>query len=92
MKHNSLADFTDKVTSKELFNITIKRITCVTLFKKVIVFPVVSVLMVECLHFAKSQKLDGEMPHAKSEKSAKIKMYYIRLSEYTLKVHKREIF
>jgi hypothetical protein len=58
MKHNSLADFTDKVTSKELFNITIKRITCVTLFGKVIVFPFVSVLMVECLHFAKSQKLD----------------------------------
>ncbi len=38
MKHNSLADFTDKkVTSKELFNITIKRITCVTLFGKVTV-------------------------------------------------------
>ncbi len=53
MKHNSLADFTDKVTSNELFNITIK-----TLFGKVIVFPFVSVLMVECLHFAKNQKLD----------------------------------
>jgi hypothetical protein len=31
MEHDSLADFTDKVTSKELLNITIKRITCVTL-------------------------------------------------------------
>ncbi len=39
MKHNSLADFADKVTSKELFNINIKRITCVTLFKTVTVFP-----------------------------------------------------
>jgi|LakMenE18May11ns_1017448.scaffolds.fasta_scaffold7510310_1 hypothetical protein len=46
MKHNSLADFTDKVTSTELFNISIKRITSVTLFGKVTVFPFVSVLKV----------------------------------------------
>jgi hypothetical protein len=32
MKHKSLADFTNKVTNKELCNITINRITCVTLF------------------------------------------------------------
>jgi hypothetical protein len=34
MKHKSLADLTDNVTSKELFNKSIKRITCVTLFGK----------------------------------------------------------
>jgi hypothetical protein len=57
MKPNSLADFTDKVTSKELFNISIKRITCVTLFGKVTAFPFVSVLKLVCLLLAKSQKV-----------------------------------
>jgi hypothetical protein len=57
MKQNSLADFTNKVTSKELFNITINRITCVTLFGKVTVFPFVSVLKVVCLLLAKIQKV-----------------------------------
>jgi hypothetical protein len=57
MKHNSLADFKDKVPSKELFNITIKIITCVTLFGKVTVLPFVSVLKVVCLLLAKSQKV-----------------------------------
>jgi hypothetical protein len=42
MKHNSLADFTNKVTSKDLANITIIRITCITLFGKVTLFPFVS--------------------------------------------------
>jgi hypothetical protein len=54
MKHNSLADFTNKVTSKDLLKITIIRITCVKLFGKVTgtSFPFVSVLKV-----AKSQKV-----------------------------------
>jgi hypothetical protein len=52
-----LADFIDKVTSRELFNITIKRITCVTLFGMVTGFPFVSVLKVICLLLAKSQKV-----------------------------------
>jgi hypothetical protein len=57
MKHNSLADFTNKVTSKDLLNITIIRITCVTLFGKVTLFPFVSVLKVVCPLLAKSQKV-----------------------------------
>jgi hypothetical protein len=57
MKHKSLADFTDNVTSKELFNKSIKRITCVTLFGKVIVFLFVSVLKVVSLLLANSQKV-----------------------------------
>ena len=57
MKHNSLADFTNKVTSKDLPNITIIRITCVTLFGKVTLFPFVSVLKVVCPLLAKSQKV-----------------------------------
>ncbi len=52
-----MADFTDKVTSKELFNISIKRITCVTLFEMVTGFPFVSVLKVVCLLLAKGQKV-----------------------------------
>jgi hypothetical protein len=52
-----LADFTDKVTIKELFNIIIKRITCVTLYGMVTGFPFVSVLKVFCLLLAKSQKV-----------------------------------
>ncbi len=46
MKHNSLADFINNVTSKELFNITINNITFVTLFGKVTVFPFVQFLKV----------------------------------------------
>jgi hypothetical protein len=75
-----LADFTDKVTSKELFNKTIKRITCVTLFM-VTGFPFVSVLKVVCLLLAK-------IPHAKSKKSAKIKMYCMQLSDTFLQLAK----
>jgi hypothetical protein len=52
-----LADFTYKVTSKELFNLTMKRIICVTLFGMVTGFPFVSVLKVVCLLLAKSQKV-----------------------------------
>jgi hypothetical protein len=52
-----LADFTKKVTNKELFNITLKRITCVTLFGMVTGFPFVSVLKVVCLLLAKTQKV-----------------------------------
>jgi hypothetical protein len=54
-----MADFIDKVTSRELFNITIKRITCVTLFGMVTGFPFVPVLKVICLRvlLAKSQKV-----------------------------------
>ncbi len=58
MKHNSLADFPDKVTSKELFNIyNYKNNPCVTLFGKVTAFPFVLVLKVVCLLLAKSQKV-----------------------------------
>ncbi len=57
MKHNSLYDFTNKVTRKDLVNITIIRITCVTLFGKVTLFPFVSVLKVVCPLLAKSQKV-----------------------------------
>jgi hypothetical protein len=57
MKHNSLADFTEKDTSKELYYKSIERITCVTLFGKVTAFPFVSVLKVVCLLLAKSQKV-----------------------------------
>jgi hypothetical protein len=57
MKHKPLADFTYKVTSKGLFNITIKRIICVTLFGMATGFPFVSVLKVVCFLVAKSQKV-----------------------------------
>jgi hypothetical protein len=57
MKHNSLADFTNKVTSKDMPNIIIIRITCVTLFGKVTLFPFVSVLKAVCPLLAKSQKV-----------------------------------
>jgi hypothetical protein len=58
MKQNYLADFTNKVTSKDLPNITIIRITCVTLFGKVTLFPpFVSVPKVVCPLLAKSQKV-----------------------------------
>jgi hypothetical protein len=52
-----LADFIYKVTSKELFNRTIKRIICVTLFGMVTGIPFVSVLKLVCLLLAKSQKM-----------------------------------
>ncbi len=77
-----MADFIDKVTSKELFNLTIKRITCVTLFGMVSGFPFVSGLKVDCLLLAKSQKVLD----AKSKKSAKIKMYCMRLSDTFLQL------
>jgi hypothetical protein len=86
MKHNSLADFPDKVTSKKLFNKTIKRITCVTLFGKVTVFPFVSVLKVVCLLLAKSQKVLDTT--CKIKISAKIKMYCMWLSDTFLQLAK----
>jgi hypothetical protein len=71
-----LADFTYKVTSKELFNRNIKGIICVTLFEMVTGFPFVSVLKVK------------KIPHAKSKKSAKIIMYCRRLSDTFLQLAK----
>ncbi len=86
MKHNSLADFADKDTSKELFNITIKRITCVTLFKNVTEFPSVSVLKVVCLFLAKSQKVSDTT--SKIKKISERKMYSMRLSDTFLHLSK----
>jgi hypothetical protein len=86
MKHNSLADFTNKVTSKDLPNITIIRITCVTLFAKVTLFPFVSLLKVVCPLLAKSQKVSDTA--AKSKKSAKIQMFCMRLSDTFLQLAK----
>ena len=86
MKHNSLADFTNKVTSKDLPNITIIRITCVTLFGKVTLFPFVSVLKVVCPLLAKSQKVSDTA--CKIKKSAKIQMFCMRLSDTFLQLAK----
>jgi hypothetical protein len=68
MKHNSLADFTNEVTSKDLLNITTIRITCVTLFGKVTLFPFVSVLKLVCPLLAKSQKVSDTGTACKIEK------------------------
>ena len=78
MKHNSFGWFHDEITSRELFNITIKRITCVTLFGMVTGFSFVSVLKVVCLLLAKSQKVLDTA--CQIEKYQKIKMYCMRLS------------
>ena len=86
MKHNSLADFTNKVTSKDLPNVTIIRITCVTLFGKVTLFPFVSVLKVVCPLLAKSQKVSDTA--CKIKKSAKIQMFCMRLSDTFLQLAK----
>jgi hypothetical protein len=57
MKHDSLADFEDKVTSTELYNVTIKKNHLCTIVWKAYLFPYVSVLKVVCLLSAKSQKV-----------------------------------
>jgi hypothetical protein len=68
MKHNSLADFTDKVTSKELFNIYKKNQLCYNVWKGY------------CILFC--------ITHAKLKKSAKIIMYYMRISDIFLQLAK----
>ena len=86
MKHNSLADFTNKVTSKDLLNIPKIRITCVTLFGKVTLFPFVSVLKAVCPFWQKAKRC--QIPHAKSKKSAKIHMFCMQLSDTFLHLAK----
>jgi len=81
-----LADFTDKVTIKELFNIIIKRITCVTCLEWLKDSPFVSVLKVFCSLLAKSQKVLDTA--CKIKKSAKIKMYCMGLSDNFLQLAK----
>ncbi len=68
LKHNSLADFTDKVTSKELFNIYKKNLLCYNVWKGY------------CILFC--------ITHAKFKKSAKIIMYYMRISDTFLQLAK----
>ncbi len=58
MKHNSLADFTGKVTSKELFNIYKKNHLCYNVWKGYCnPFCISSTVKVVCLLLAKSQKV-----------------------------------
>ena len=68
MEHDSLADFTDKVTSKELFNIYKKNQLCYNVWKGY------------CILFC--------ITHAKLKKSAKIIMYYMRISDTFLQLAK----
>jgi hypothetical protein len=84
MEHDSLADFTDKVTSKELFNITIK--------ESLVLHCLEMLLNPFCFNSIGSLPPFGQkakrwwIPQAKFKKSAKIKMYCMQLSDTLLQL------
>ncbi len=82
-----MADFTDKVTSKELFNIPIKRITCVYIVWNGYWIPF-------CFSSKGNRPPFGKKPKGvrygmqNGKKSANIKIYCMRLSDTFLQLAK----